>query len=330
MLAESTEHKPLAPYLVNLLQPQAIMQHSPFQDLPVRPTPTQILTNAATPLSSHTFYTQAESIKQAGGNILQFNSALPDALPPKQNITFTSHAPSHRNERHAARSDVFELAKFLARRDLLTGGLSRFNDKPENYWAWKSSFCNAIEGLDLKPSEELDLLVQWLGPESTEHARRIRSVHINYPDVGLSMVWKRLEECYGSTEAMELALFNKLECFPKLSNKDPRRLRELGDLLLELQTAKAEGYLPGLTFLDTSRGISSILEKLPYSLQEKWMIHPEIKEHFVDFMRKIFENEHAELATQLQKNEECWYLPMFGVYHPKKPGQIRVVFDSSA
>ncbi len=272
MLVESTEHKPLAPYSVNLIQPQAIKQHSPFKDLPVRSTTTQILTNAATPLSSHTIHTQAESIKQAGGNISQFNSALPDALPPKQNITFTSHSSSHRNERHAARSDVFELAKFLARRDLLTGGLSRFNDKPENYWAWKSSFCNAIEGLDLKPSEELDLLVQWLGPESTEHARRIRLVHINYPDIGLSMVWKRLEECYGSAEAMELALFNKLERFPKLSNKDPQRLRELGYLLLELQTAKAEGYLPGLTYLDTSRGISSILEKLPYSLQEKWML----------------------------------------------------------
>ncbi len=66
------------------------------------------------------------------------------------------------------------------------------------------------------------------------------------------------------------------------------------------------------------------------SLTRKLRTHPEIKEHFVDFMRKIFENEHAELAPQLQKNEECWYLPMFGVYHPKKPGQIRVVFDSSA
>lgn len=67
---------------------------------------------------------------------------------------------------------MFEIAKFLARRDLLTGELSRFNDKPENYWAWKSSFCNAIEGLDLKPSEELDLLIQWLGPDSTEQAKR--------------------------------------------------------------------------------------------------------------------------------------------------------------
>lgn len=47
-------------------------------------------------------------------------------------------------------------------------------------------------------------------------------------------------------------------------------------------------------------------------------------------MQKIFEQDHAELAPPLQDGEECWYLPSFGVYHPRKPGQIRVVFDSSA
>ncbi|RXN11518.1 hypothetical protein ROHU_029945 [Labeo rohita] len=57
---------------------------------------------------------------------------------------------------------------------------------------------------------------------------------------------------------------------------------------------------------------------------------PVMKDHFLDFMAKIFENRHAELAPPLTVNEECWYLPIFGVYHPQKPGQIRVVFDSSA
>lgn len=41
-------------------------------------------------------------------------------------------------------------------------------------------------------------------------------------------------------------------------------------------------------------------------------------------------NNHAEIAPPLAENEECWYLPFFAVYHPQKPGQIRVVFDSSA
>ena len=170
-------------------------------------------------------------------------------------------------------SNVSDLAKFLARRDLLTAGLTKFNDKPENYWAWKSTFSNAVEDLDLKASEELDLLIKWLGPESSEHARRIRSVYVRHPAEALSMVWERLEECYGSAEAMETALFNKLEHFPKVTNRDPQRLRELGDLLLELEAAKEEGYLTALTYLDTARGINPILEKLPISLQEKWMVH---------------------------------------------------------
>lgn len=55
-----------------------------------------------------------------------------------------------------------------------------------------------------------------------------------------------------------------------------------------------------------------------------------MKSHFLAFMQKIFEQDHAELAPPLQDGEECWYLPSFGVYHPCTPGQIRVVFDSSA
>ncbi|VDI78659.1 Hypothetical predicted protein [Mytilus galloprovincialis] len=54
------------------------------------------------------------------------------------------------------------------------------------------------------------------------------------------------------------------------------------------------------------------------------------REHFLAFMKKIFDNNHAEIAPALSDGEESWYLPIFGVYHPKKPTQIRVVFDSSA
>ena len=55
-----------------------------------------------------------------------------------------------------------------------------------------------------------------------------------------------------------------------------------------------------------------------------------MEEQYVTFMRKIFANGHAEEAPPLKEGEECWYLPTFGVYHPQKPNQIRVVFDSSA
>ncbi|XP_049617703.1 uncharacterized protein [Syngnathus scovelli] len=57
---------------------------------------------------------------------------------------------------------------------------------------------------------------------------------------------------------------------------------------------------------------------------------PAMKQHFLTFMEKVFRNKHIEVAPPLKENEERWYMPTFGVYHPKKPGNIRVVFDSSA
>lgn len=57
--------------------------------------------------------------------------------------------------------------------------------------------------------------------------------------------------------------------------------------------------------------------------------NPVKKQHFVDFMAKIFQKGHAEVAPPLRLGEECWYLPIFGVYHPQKADQIRGLFDSS-
>lgn len=43
------------------------------------------------------------------------------------------------------------------------------------------------------------------------------------------MAWERLDKIYGSPEAVEKALFNNLENFPKVTTKDPQRLRDLAD-----------------------------------------------------------------------------------------------------
>lgn len=130
----------------------------------------------------------------------------------------------------------------------------------------------AIRGLILEPSEEMDLLLKWLGKESAEHIEQIRAIHINRPGAGLAMAWERLEQIYGSAEAIENALFKCIDSFPKIVNRDGSNLTKLGDLLMELQAAKAEGDLPGLAFLDTSRGVNPIVQKLPPRLQDKWVI----------------------------------------------------------
>lgn len=66
---------------------------------------------------------------------------------------------------------------------------------------------------------------------------------------------------------------------------------------------------------------------MPHITLEK---KPEMKRQFIEFMQKLFDNDYAEHAPPGDKEEESWYLPMSGVYHPQKHDQIRVVFDSSA
>lgn len=46
-------------------------------------------------------------------------------------------------------------------------------------------------------------------------------------------------------------------------------------------------------------------------------------------MDKILNNGHTEQVTE-NTEKACWYLPVFGVTHPEKPGQVCCVFDSSA
>lgn len=143
----------------------------------------------------------------------------------------------------------------MASSQLVTTQLTAFDEKPENYWAWTSSFQSAIAGLDLSPGEELD------DKQSSEHACRKKAVNMRDPLRGLMMIWERLEVT--SPEAIEQSLFTKLENVPKVSYKDPHKLREL---LMVVEAVKLGGSLPGLSYVNTSRGVCSIAEKLSFGI----------------------------------------------------------------
>jgi hypothetical protein len=71
------------------------------------------------------------------------------------------------------------------------------------------------------------------------------------------------------------------------------------------------------------------LEKLKRRLKND----PQYRKDYLKFMDDLMDNEHAErvpLNKLTRSNDDVWYLPHHGVYHPKKPGKIRVVFDCSA
>ncbi|XP_041429818.1 uncharacterized protein LOC121397278 [Xenopus laevis] len=185
--------------------------------------------------------------------------------------TRTIPCTSHHSDVPAHKQNMSDLVRFMARQEIITKGLVQFDDLPENYRAWRASFRNAVTDLNLSYKEEIDLLVRWLGSESGKQVKRIQAVYVNDSRKGLQMAWQRLDECYGAPEIIEESLWKRIDGLGKISNKDPQRLRELGDLLMELQAAKDEGDFPGLAVLDTARGINSIVQKLPFSLQERWI-----------------------------------------------------------
>lgn len=127
-----------------------------------------------------------------------------------------------------------QLAQYLARRNLVNTSFYVFDDKPENYCAWLSSYKNATQGLGLTATEELDLMTRWLGKESSNQVKHLCVVHIESPHVALVKAWEWLQECYAAPEVIEKALFTRLDEFPRVSAKENLRLQELADLLMEV------------------------------------------------------------------------------------------------
>lgn len=63
-------------------------------------------------------------------------------------------------------------------------------------------------------------------------------------------------------------------------------------------------------------------------LSRRLAIDSRYKKDYVTFMQKMLEEGHAENAPE--RYETVWYVPHHGVYHPKKPEKLRVVFNCSA
>ncbi len=110
----------------------------------------------------------------------------------------------------------------------------------------KCFFKAVTSELNLTSREEIDLLIRLLGPDSSSHAKRIKAVYVSNPTAGVGVIWRRMEDCYGCPKVIEQAMLKRLDAFPRITNKDTHRLRDLNDLFLELQSAKESGHLPGL------------------------------------------------------------------------------------
>ena len=68
------------------------------------------------------------------------------------------------------------------------------------------------------------------------------------------------------------------------------------------------------------------------SLKRKLLKNPSFHADYEKFMSDLLSKDYARIAPapSRQENGKIWYLPHHGVYHPRKPNKVRVVFDCSA
>ena len=165
---------------------------------------------------------------------------------------------------------LYDFTRLLLKKDLVTK-MEAFDDKPEHFATWKAGFHRTVYELGVTPPEEQDLLVKWLGPSSSGEARSIRSSHAHDPVAGCRAIWARLEERYGAPEKVEASIKQKLEALGTVGNQDPEALYRLVDILGEIEAFKTNPlYRNLLAYYDSSSGVSPIVTKLPYNLQDKW------------------------------------------------------------
>lgn len=97
----------------------------------------------------------------------------------------------------------------------------------KNYLAWKERFKHVMSDIGATASEELDLLMQYSGPEFNKQILSIKVAISGNLKRAPDHAWGRLDHRYGSPEKVERALKKKLSAIPKLTYKDKGKLFEL-------------------------------------------------------------------------------------------------------
>ena len=65
-------------------------------------------------------------------------------------------------------------------------------------------------------------------------------------------------------------------------------------------------------------------------LKKKLERGDQFRDDYVKFMQELLSKEYVVKCEEPPTEGKVWYVPHHGVYHPQKPGKIRVVFDCSA
>lgn len=116
-----------------------------------------------------------------------------------------------------------------------------------------------------------------------------------------------------------------------VSQDDVRFIQLLSDNITQRKDGHYEMPLP---FKSTEPPLLPDNKKLAtvrlQHLKKRLKNNERYKEQYKAFMKDMIKKGDAEPASPVTGQQTTWYIPHHGVFHPKKPEKLRVVFDCSA
>ena len=124
--------------------------------------------------------------------------------------------------------------------------------------------------------------------------------------------------------------FNEVRQDEKISLEDKRFLKIMENGIRRCSDGHFELPLPLRDKHLVLPNNKEVVYRRLMGLRQRLQRDERFKGDYCDFMQKLLGMGHAEPVPKDQLDiEQVWYIPHHGVYHPRKPDKIRVVFDCS-
>ena len=123
---------------------------------------------------------------------------------------------------------------------------------------------------------------------------------------------------------------SKYDARPTMSQND-RKALEIMERTVTMENGHYQMALPWKTFPPNLPNNKPQAKHRLQMLKNRLLKNPELLEKYKQFMNNLLTKDYASEATEdVGQLETHWYLPHHPVFHPQKPGKLRVVFDCSA
>ena len=213
------------------------------------------------------------------------SSRVNDYTAPRQ-PPLTTHVTHNSHHPEAVRTGVsppfqhsnpvpFELPlshseKSRLKNDLMRGYGDPFDGKPEYFLQWSTLLSRRMQECQADALDCIQILIENTRGEVKDSIKNFLSAGLQHPELTLEDVWDMLKKRYGDEDRIAESVEHRLRELPRVKDTgDQASMRRLVDTCKVASSAMLNNLQ--LAYLNSTRGIDLILEKLPVPFFNRWL-----------------------------------------------------------